>query len=818
MISVAVTGNFYLSSGVPRRLDDTRYTSLCDLRWIAAGFASAFLSLPLHAQDKPRFRYGTPPLPYLFPGPEQVQPTIQAKPPKSPSQFNPDPGHWDQPAGTPAAPTPAAAANAQANELAPDFSLMFPGDQPLLPMPAFEGEKLDPRLSLPRRGVKGYGPTQQDWGYPKYPLGREGLGVFPYSQPKPNRWLLNFPHWQRYLDPAFETPYQYERPLLWHPYLQSTLKGDVPIIGQDIFLDLTAKNFTFIEGRKLPVGSGVAAQQPNASEVFGRGNQLVVGNDTSFSIDFFKGETAFKPIDWAIRVTAVYNNNWIWTQENNLLNPNPLGPDYPALSQKSSPNPDRIQAITPAKNSVNPKSGDPGSFSSTVDPSTIFNYIAPELRPVNGARALTKTDSVTNQPKGKLGKTNNAEGPQYAFRHKDFVALQEAFAEVHFTDISDNYDFISSRFGIQPFVSDFRGFIFDDTNLAARIFGNLDNNRIQYNLAFFDMREKDTNSGLNEFDSRDQRVFIANIFKQDFLTPGYTAQLSFHGDFDDGRVHYDKNGFLTRPTPIGSVRVDDQGNLRGHQVNAYYLGWTGDGHIGRFNITHAFYEVLGRDTFNSIAGRPVTINAQMAALELSYDRNWIRFRLSGFYASGSSNPTSGVARGFDSIMDNPSFIGGPFSWYVHEAPNLAGTAVNLKQNDSLVPDLRTSKSEDQANFVNPGAAILGFGIDADVTPKLKLFSNINYIWLAETAPIKWALHTNETNNKLGLDLSLGFKYRPLLTDNIVISLGGGLFIPGQGYKDIYRTNTLQVSGYNTSEAGKVDPVLYNAIFRVSFVY
>ena len=247
------------------------------------------------------------------------------------------------------------------------------------------------------------------------------------------------------------------------------------------------------------------------------------------------------------------------------------------------------------------------------------------------------------------------------------------------------------------------------------------------------------------------------------------------------------------------MRTDGSGNLLGHDVDAFYFGWTGDGHIGRFNLTHAFYEVLGHDSFNSLAGRPVIINAQMAALELSYDFNWVRLKLSGFYASGSSNPTSHIARGFDSIVDNPSFVGGPFSWYVHEGPNLAGTAVNLKQGDSLVPDLRSSKTEDQSNFVNPGVYILGLGADADVTPKIKAFANVNYIWLGETAPIKLALHTNEATNALGLDTSIGFKYRPLLTDNIIVSLGIGLFFPGDGYKDIYRSSTTAIQGVQPAE-------------------
>ena len=95
--------------------------------------------------------------------------------------------------------------------------------------------------------------------------------------------------------------------------------------------------------------------------------------------------------------------------------------------------------------------------------------------------------------------------------------------------------------------------------------------------------------------------------------------------------------------------------MRPHAVRAYYYGLTGDGHIGRLNMTHAFYQVLGHDTFNEIAGRTVDINAQMAAVELSLDKDWLRYRVSFFYASGDKNPRDGTARGFDTIFDNPNF-------------------------------------------------------------------------------------------------------------------------------------------------------------------
>lgn len=769
----------------------------------------------------------------------------QRVPPKAPSQFNPDPGQWDTPATaqpTPPPSTPGTAVTTVAppaapepEPLSPDFYILFPPESPVeaaavfaefSDQPLFGSEPIPEGLELPREGVHGRLPIDKTWHYRKYPLGREGLGFPAHNKAVPNRWFLNFPGWRRYHDPSIETPYMYETPRLWHPYEQSTLKGDVPIVGEDIFLNLTAKNFSLFEYRKLPVPSGVSAAQPNSSEFFGRGQQFFISNDSAFTAELFKGETAFQPVHWALRVTGVYNNNWIWVKENGLLDPDPRGPDFP--EEKGAPNTGKIEAIPPDGNNVNPRSGVPKPFSKVINPGDVFNYLAPQLKPVGDADALKKVDPETNEAdKGKKKKKErdrDFDRSRYTRRHKDYFALQEAFAEIHFSDLSDNYDFISSRTGIQPFISDFRGFIFNDTNLGFRVFGNLDNNRVQYNLAFFNMREKDTYSDLNTFESRHQKVMIANVYRQDFIWKGYTTQFSYLANFDDGGTHYDKNGFLTRPALLGTVQDDDDffgsdGSVRGKDVRAHYLGWTGDGHIGRLNITHAFYQVFGEDEFNGLAGRRVDINAQMAALELSYDRDWIRFKLSGFYASGDSDPTDRVARGFDTILDNPLFIGGPFSWYVHEGINLAGTAVNLKQRDSLVPNLRSSKTEGQSNFVNPGVMIAGIGTDIDITPKLRGYINANYIWLAETKPIEVALHTNKVGSELGLDTSIGFRYRPLLTDNILISAGVGFFFPGSGYKDIYRRSTERVHGYGPAEEeGKVDRFLYNGFLTVTFVY
>src|SRR5258706_6520265 len=153
----------------------------------------------------------------------------------------------------------------------------------------------------------------------------------------------------------------------------------------------------------------------------------------------------------------------------------------------------------------------------------------------------------------------------------------------------------------------------------------------------------------------------------------------------------------------------------------------------------------------------------MAALEVSYDRDWMRYKASFFYASGDSDTENGTATGFDTILDNPNFTGGPFSYWTRQGFNLGGTLVNLKQRGSLVPDLRTSKSEGQANFVNPGVFIYGVGAEIEVTPKLRAFLNANYLRFAETGAIKTAQFTNQVRSEIGWDLSLGVQERPKLT-------------------------------------------------------
>jgi hypothetical protein len=161
-----------------------------------------------------------------------------------------------------------------------------------------------------------------------------------------------------------------------------------------------------------------------------------------------------------------------------------------------------------------------------------------------------------------------------------------------------------------------------------------------------------------------------------------------------------------RPAPIGIV-VAANGIPKPHTIRAYYLGWTGNGHIKRVNVSHAFYQVLGTDDFNPIAGRPVDLNGRMGALELSVDKNWLRFRGSVFYASGDGSSRIGAtrsstARGFDSIVDDTHFAGTAFSFF--DTEGIRHLAVNppdevVLSKDSViiaigdVSDLRRARAD-----------------------------------------------------------------------------------------------------------------------------
>ncbi len=175
------------------------------------------------------------------------------------------------------------------------------------------------------------------------------------------------------------------------------LKGDYPIIGQHTFLNITATTDTLLETRQVPTPSGEITASPGETDFFGNPNQFFFRENLSVSFDLVHGDSSFKPVDWRIKVTPVFNVNYLDVEELGVVSPD-----------------------------------------------------------------VTK------------GHT----------RGRTYSTLEEWFAETKLADLSPNYDFVSVRVGSQPFTSDFRGFIFSDTNRAVRLFGTEFSNRDQFNVVY----------------------------------------------------------------------------------------------------------------------------------------------------------------------------------------------------------------------------------------------------------------------------------------------------------------------------------------------
>ena len=368
-------------------------------------------------------------------------------------------------------------------------------------------------------------------------------------------------------------------------------------------------------------------------------------------------------------------------------------------------------------------------------------------------------------------------------RYDSFLGVQELFVDKHLGNTSDRYDFYSIRVGIQPFQSDFRGFLFNDSQLGIRLFGNRDNNRFQYNLAAFWRLEKDTNSGLNDITQtpRDDFIFTGNLYRQDFPVVGLTSQISvtYNMNREKNDVQIDHNGFPVRPALLG--------DLRGREYDVVYLGYSADGRIGRINLTASFYAALGEDRNSFFTSKPAEIRAGFGAVELSYDHDWMRFRLSGLYATGDGDPYNNTEGGFDAIFENPIFGGADTSYWIRQTIPFAGggRAIAINGRNGILNSLRSSKEEGQSNFNNPGTVFIGAGADFDLTPEFRVSTNFNHLWFADTSSLQVLRSEGSIPKDIGFDLSVATIWRPKATQNIVGRLSAAVLLPGKGFKDLF---------------------------------
>lgn len=375
----------------------------------------------------------------------------------------------------------------------------------------------------------------------------------------------------------------------------------------------------------------------------------------------------------------------------------------------------------------------------------------------------------------------NADPADGRTRKDSHVGIQAAFVDYHIRDASEKYDFDSIRVGIQPFSSDFRGFLFQDAPFGVRLFGNRNDNIIQYNLAWFRRLDKDTNSGLNDVSKglRNDDVLVANLYWQDLTNKGFFSEFTIlYNRNRETDTLYDNNDFIVRPASLGQERP--------RKYDVAYLGYSGDGHFGRLNLTTSLYYALGREEGGVFTAEDSDISAWFFAIEPSLDFDWIRARLSFLYGSGDDDPFDDKSQGFDAIFENPQFAGADTSYWIRQAvPLIGGGRVALSQRNAVLNSMRSSKDQGQSNFTNPGIFLLGGGVDMDLLPALRLSFNANHLAFATTEVLEVARAQKQVDDDIGWDLSTALIWRPLMSQNVVLRLSYAQLLSGEGFKDLY---------------------------------
>jgi hypothetical protein len=357
-------------------------------------------------------------------------------------------------------------------------------------------------------------------------------------------------------------------------------------------------------------------------------------------------------------------------------------------------------------------------------------------------------------------------------------AIQGLSFEKHLRDVSSRYDFDSVRVGIQPFTSDFRGFLLSDQPLAMRLFGTRDDNIFQYNLAVISRVPKDR-VRLNDVGRGipNNQIALGNLYWQDFPVSGVTSE--FILALNRNRAAGPRQLFAADGAAAGpAVKAP-------HDYDVAYLGYGLDGHFGRLNATAMVYGLGGREQRGTFVDESTQVRSLFAADELSMDFDWRRVRLSMLHASGDGNPFDRRAQGFDTLTSGAIFAGSDSSFFFHQRLALAGGIFDLKSRDGLLPSLRAAGNSGDSNFSNPGLDLLGLGLDLALTPQLTVSLDANQLWFDKTGVLDALLNQPAIPRRLGAEATVDAIWRPFATQNVIFRLSGSQMVRGPGYRAVY---------------------------------
>ena len=353
----------------------------------------------------------------------------------------------------------------------------------------------------------------------------------------------------------------------------------------------------------------------------------------------------------------------------------------------------------------------------------------------------------------------NASTRASARPQRSFLGIQAAFVDKHLRNVSERYDFDTFRIGIQPFSSDFRGFLFQDSQLGVRLFGTRDNNRWQYNLAWFRRLEKDTNSGLNDLGQR-----CATTTCSSPTCTGRTCRCrasprrrrwSTTATARTTDAYYNENGFIERPAshraPAAAARVRrDLPRLQRRRP------------LRPLNLTP-------RSTTRSARRRPACSCRRQSTSARSSPRpscrcdfDWIRPRISLLYGSATTiRSTTSRRASMRSSRTRCSRAPTPATGSARRAADRR-RRVALSGRNGVLTSLRSSKEEGQSNFTNPGILLAGSAWTSTCCRQLRVL-NANYAVLRRDRGARGGAQPGRIDKDIGYDVSAALTWRPLMS-------------------------------------------------------
>ena len=140
--------------------------------------------------------------------------------------------------------------------------------------------------------------------------------------PVPDRWRLKFPEWIRYQNQDGEYPFVRESRL-------RSVRSERPEgrLARHRRRHLHGVDGDLRDAARIPRRCrrrpASAPSRRSSEQFFGNGSQYAALPSAIFSFELFKGNTAFKPRDWAFRITPQFNLNYVHLRERNAVNATP---------------------------------------------------------------------------------------------------------------------------------------------------------------------------------------------------------------------------------------------------------------------------------------------------------------------------------------------------------------------------------------------------------------------------------------------------------------------------------------------------------------